>query len=180
MRGRNLRFTGDLCAEVALVADSIGLSQRLPMTLSLPQKLRRCPRRGYTLLDTLAAGVVLAIVLTPAYEAMQRGLAWSRDAENQQTTTTLCVGKMEEHMAIVASSFAAGTSTGDFSSDGFSQFRYSVVCSDAAVDGGIEDRLMAISVTVWQDSDADGVLDTGEIRTVLTTKIAQMTTYASS
>ena len=57
-------------------------------------------RRGYSLLETLAAGTVMAIVLVPSYEAMRRGLEWSRDAETLQTTATLCVGKMAAEVNI--------------------------------------------------------------------------------
>ena len=139
-------------------------------------RIQNC-RSGYSLLDTLAAGTVLAIVLVPGYEAMRSGLEWSRDAEVLQTTTTLCVGKMEERLAIVAATFTSGTQTGSFAADGFSDYRYSVVSSDAAADGGIPDGLMVITATVWKDEDADTVLDTDEISTQFETKVAKMTTY---
>ena len=137
-------------------------------------QLRRC---GYSLLDTLAAGTVLAIVLVPAYSAMRQGLEWSRDAAALQNTTTLCVAKMEEHLATVASSFSAATDSGNFSADGFAEFKYSVTCTDNAVSGGIPDQLMVITATVWQDDDNDGVLDDGEISTSLSTNVAKITTY---
>ena len=134
-------------------------------------------RKAYSLLDTLAAGAVLAIVLVPAYSAMRQGLEWSRDVDAQKTTTTLCVAKMEEHLAVVASSFTSATDTGNFSTDGFANLKYSVVCSDSLASGGIPDQLMSISVTVFQDDDNDNSLDSGEISTTLTTNVAKMTTY---
>lgn len=134
-------------------------------------------RKGYSLLDTLAAGTVLAIVLVPAYSAMRQGLEWSRDVDAQKTTTTLCVAKMEQHLAIVASTFTSTTDAGNFSADGFAEFKYSVVCSDSLADGGIPDQLMSVSVTVFQDDDNDNTLDSGEISTSLSTNVAKMTTY---
>ena len=135
----------------------------------------RC--RGYSLLETLAAGAVMAIVLVPSYEAMRRGLEWSRDAEALQTTTTLCVSKMEERMSVVAATFASGTQSGDFSGDGFSEFHFHCESTDALASGGIPDRLMVVTTNVWKDEDGDGLLDQGEITTELTTKVAKMTTY---
>lgn len=134
-------------------------------------------RRGYSLLETLAAGTVMAIVLAPSYEAMRRGLEWSRDAETLQTTATLCVGKMEERMSVVAATFTADSQSGDFAADGFDGFRYSCVSSDSLAAGGIPDRLMVVTANVWKDEDGDSVLDQEEITTTLTTKVAKMTTY---
>ena len=144
--------------------------------------LRRSNRRasrGFSLLDTLAAGTVMAIALVPGYTAMRSGLELSRDAAALQITTTLCVTKMEEHLAVVASSFTTLTETGNFAADGFSKYEFSVTCSDDPLDGGIADRLMAITVTVWRDDDGDDVLDNGEIKTELFSKVAKMATYVT-
>ena len=138
---------------------------------------RRRRRRGYSLLDTLAAGTVLAIALVPAYSAMRQGLEWSRDAATVQNTPTFCVATMEEHLAIAAATFANSTETGDFSADGHALYKYSVTRSDNAGSGGIADRLMAITVTVWKDDDNDNALDSGEISTTLKTHVAKIATY---
>jgi hypothetical protein len=138
---------------------------------------RRC---GYSLLESLMAGTVLAVVLVPALAAMKRGLTLARDIEVAQLTTTLCVSKMEEQLGLTAHAFASATTTGTFAADGYSTFRYSAARSDAAVAGGIPDRLMAISVTVWQDDNGNGALNAGEISTSLTTKVAKMAIYQSA
>ena len=138
---------------------------------------RQLRRHGYSLLETLAAGAVMAIVLVPSYEAMRRWLEWSRDAEALQTTSTLCVSKMEERMSLVAVTFTSGTQSGDFAADGFSDFRFHCESTDNLASGGIPDRLMVVTTNVWKDEDGDGVLDQGEITAELTTKVAKMTTY---
>ncbi len=138
---------------------------------------KHAQRRGYSLLEALAAGVIMAIVLVPTYTSMRYGLELSRDAETLQTTTTLCVGKMEEHLAITAATFASGTFTGDFAADGFDAFKYSVVRTDDPSAGGIADRLMVITAVVWKDDDADDALDAGEIDTQLKTNVAKMAVY---
>ena len=139
---------------------------------------RRAHRpRGYSLLDTMAAGAVMAIVLVPSLSAMRHGLEFSRDAEVLQTTTTLCVGKMEEQLAEVAATFTETKDAGDFSAQGFAGYNYSLSAVTDASSGGIPGRLMVIEVTVWKDDDGDSVLDAGEINTILKTNVAKLATY---
>ena len=139
---------------------------------------RRAHRpRGYSLLDTMAAGAVMAIVLVPSLSAMRHGLEFSRDAEVLQTTTTLCVGKMEEQLAEVAASFNETTDAGTFSAQGLEGYKVSLWGDSNGFRGGIPDRLMVIEVTVWKDDDGDSVLDAGEINTILKTNVAKLATY---
>lgn len=140
--------------------------------------LRR--QRGFSLLETLMAGTVLAVVLVPALEVMRRSLAMARDVETVQMTTTLCVSKMEEQLSLAAYGFTSATTSGNFSADGYSTIRFTATRSDTALSGGIPDRLMAITVTVWQDTNGNSALNTGEISTSLTTKVAKMAIYQSA
>ena len=91
--------------------------------------------------------------------------------------TTFCTGKLEEHLAIGAANFTSGTASGSYTADGFPSFRFSVSRSDAVVDGGIVDRLMVVTATVWYDQDGDTTLDAGEIQVTMSSKIAKMAVY---
>ena len=137
-------------------------------------------RRGFSLLETLMAGTVLAVVLVPALAAMKRALTIARDVETVQMTTTLCVSKMEEQLALAAHDFSTATVSGNFAADGYSNIRFTATRSDTALAGGIPDRLMAVSVTVWQDDNSNSALDSGEISTNLATKVASMAIYQSA
>ena len=49
--------------------------------------------------------------------------------------------------------------------------------SDAPASGGIDNRLMNVSVTTYSDDDGDDTLDATEMRTTLTTKIGKLVSY---
>jgi hypothetical protein len=49
--------------------------------------------------------------------------------------------------------------------------------SDAAADGGIANQLMAISSTVWSDTNSDGNLDAGEPKVIFASKQARNVSY---
>ena len=125
------------------------------------------------------ASTVMALVLVPSLAVMRRGMETARDVESLQAVNVLCLSKMEEQLAIAAATFANGTDAGNFSAQGHADIRYSATRSDAGSDGGIPDRLMAITLLVWQDSDGDGNFDSGELSAQLATKVAKMAVYQS-
>jgi hypothetical protein len=84
---------------------------------------------------------------------------------------------LEEHLALVSADWQTGGFVGDFAADGYPQIRYSVTRSDAAVDGGITDQLMAVTATVWEDADGDATPDTGEPVVVFSGKVANLASY---
>jgi hypothetical protein len=80
-------------------------------------------------------------------------------------------------LATASANWSSGTTSGDFSSLGYSQIRFRVVSSDLAASGGIPDRLMAVTATVWEDRDGDLVVDAGEPQAVLASKTAKLASY---
>jgi hypothetical protein len=111
---------------------------------------------------------------------MKRGLELARDVETVQLTTTLCVSKMEEHLAYAGHGFTTGNFSGNFATDGYASMRFTASRSDTVLAGGIPDRLMAVTVTVWQDDNGNGVLNSGEISTSFSTKVARMGIYQTA
>lgn len=89
------------------------------------------------------------------------------------------VSKMEEQLAIVGATWATGTLTGNFSAEGQSTIRYSVTRSDSAASGGITNQLMVISVTTYNDDNANSTMDSSEPRLTFTTKVAKSVSYAT-
>jgi hypothetical protein len=87
------------------------------------------------------------------------------------------ISKMEEQLAIVAASWSTGTITGDFSADGAAGIRFSAARTDAPASGGITNRLMNVTVTVYSDDNGNSTLDAGELQTTFTTKISKLVNY---
>jgi hypothetical protein len=134
-------------------------------------------RRGQTLLELLAAMTLLAATITPALRILRDALEQTRRIENVELLTTLCVSKLEKHLAVACAGWGASAVAGDFSAEGYSQVRFRVVSSDQAGDGGIPDRLMSVTATVWEDANSNAALDTGEPSVVLASKVANLEGY---
>jgi type II secretory pathway component PulJ len=134
-------------------------------------------RRGHTLVELLAATTLLAVALTPALRIMRDSLEQDRRIETLELLTTFCADKLEEHMAQTAASWSVATTTGNFASDGCAQIRFSVACTDDPAAGGITDRLMALTATVWEDANSNATLDSGELSVVFRTKVAKLEGY---
>jgi hypothetical protein len=134
-------------------------------------------RRGHTLLELVAAAAILAITVVPALRMVGTGLENGVRIENQGLVTMLAGGKLEEQLCVAGAAWTNVTLTGSFASEGYSYLRFRVVRSDAPADGGIVNRLMAITATVWHDADSDAVQDAGETSATFATKVARMAKY---
>jgi hypothetical protein len=132
---------------------------------------------GYSLLEVVLAAGICASALVPALAYMRDSVKLGEIIDKRHLMMIYGVSKLEEQMAIVAATWATGTVSGDFAADGHANIRFTVTRSDAPANGGITNRLMAISVTTYSDDDADDILDANEMQTVLTTKIAKLVSY---
>ena len=133
--------------------------------------------RGYSLLEVVLASAICATAIVPALAILRDGLLSAETIDKRHMLLIYGVQKMEEQMAVVAASWTTATQSGDFAADGHPNIRYNVTRSDSAGSGGITNRLMSITVTTYNDDDGDDNLDTGEPRTVLTTKISKLANY---
>lgn len=136
--------------------------------------------KGFSLLEVVVASALMAFALVPALTLFRDGMRWGRDVDSRAMLLNYGVCKMEEQLAIVAATWTTGTAAGDFSTDGHANIRYSAVRSDSAVDGGITSRLMAVTVTIYDDADSDDTLDVGEMQLNFTTKIGKLATYEAA
>ena len=110
---------------------------------------------------------------------MRDGVALADIIDTKHLLLTYGVSKMEEQLAVVGATWATGTVTGNFSSDGQASICYNATRSDSAVSGGITNQLMVVSVTTYSDDNGNGSMDTSESRIVLTTKVAKLVSYAT-
>jgi hypothetical protein len=137
-------------------------------------------RRGNTLLEVIAASLVLSIALVPALRIMRDALAVEDDLEYANVLATLCASRLEQSLASTAASWNTTTDTGNFASVGYSRIRYSVTKSDLPANGGITGSLIALTCTVWDDADGNGVLGTSEKKVQFSTKLAKLAAYNAS
>jgi hypothetical protein len=91
--------------------------------------------------------------------------------------TTLCSDKLEESMGTTIAAWSEAALAGDYAAAGYPLVRFRVDRSDDPADGGMADRLMAITATVWEDANSNGALDSGEPSVVFRTKVASLGGY---
>ncbi len=122
---------------------------------------------GFTLLEVLAAIVILSVVLIPLTEMLPRTLILDSQLERETRAAFLAQQKLEGVKCRAMYNFNPDY---DESATAFpfpdSTFKYTV--SD---DQGSEIR--EISVTVWYDEDDDNTVDDDEESIELNTKIAK-------
>ena len=135
-------------------------------------------RAGQSLLEVVAAATIIAAALTPALRMMRDSLEVSRGLEEADLMSTLCVDKLEEQMNTVAATWDKTTASGDYTAlEGRSYLKFRVTKSDAVADGGIADRLMAITAVVWNDANGNGSPEAGEKKVMFATKVSNLVSY---
>lgn len=134
-------------------------------------------RRGNTLIELVAASTVLAIALVPALRLMRDALSVEEDIEYAAAMSTLCAGQLEQSLAKTSAAWNTATEGGSYSAIGYPRLKYSVTKSDAPANGGLTNRLLAITATVWDDADNNNVLDAGEKRVQFSSKLAKLAVY---
>ena len=78
-----------------------------------------------------------------------------------------------------AAAWTDSTTTGNFSAEGYPTLKYSLVASQNPADGGITNQLMAVTATVWDDTNSNDSLDSGEPRVTMATKVSKLAQYQS-
>lgn len=131
------------------------------------------------MIEVVLASSICITAIVPALAILRDGIALGEIIDTRHLLLTYGVSKMEEQLAVVGATWATGTVTGNFASDGQSTIRFSVTRSDAAVDGGIVGKLMVVTVTTYSDDNGNSAMDTSEARTIMTTKIAKLVSYVT-
>jgi hypothetical protein len=138
---------------------------------------RRRATKAYSLLEVVMASTICATALVPALAFMRDGMTLAATIDTKHMLLTYGVSKMEEQLAIVAATWIEGAVSGDFATDGHANIRFTVTRSDAPASGGIDNRLMSVTVTTYSDDDGDDTMDAAEARLTLTTKISKLVNY---
>ncbi len=138
---------------------------------------RRSAKRAYSLLEVVMASTICATALVPALAFMRDGMTLATTIDTKHMLLTYAVSKMEEQLAVVSATWSEGVVSGDFAADGHSSIRFTATRTDAPASGGIDSRLMSVSVTTYRDDDNDNSMDAAEARLTVTTKISKLVTY---
>jgi hypothetical protein len=138
---------------------------------------RRRAANAYSLLEVVMASTICVSALVPALAFMRDGMTLATTIDTKHMLLTYGVSKMEEQLAIVAANWTEGATSGDFAADGHANIRFTATCSDAPASGGIDNRLMNVSVTTYSDDDGDDTMDAAEARITVTTKISKLVNY---
>ncbi|MEM9700961.1 MAG: prepilin-type N-terminal cleavage/methylation domain-containing protein [Planctomycetota bacterium] len=140
------------------------------------------PRRsGLTLLEVVAASVVLAIALAPALRIVRTALLAADRIDRQERCLMTATDRIEYLMSRGAADWAATEDPAHQHSSaavpGYPGLRLRDDVWDSPAVGGIQDRLANIEVTAWYDDDGDAALDADEPQVTLTTAVARLTAY---
>lgn len=127
----------------------------------------------------MLASTICMTALVPALALMRDGIANAAKIDTRHLMLVYGVSKMEEQIAIVSASWSTGTITGNFAADGAAGIRFTATRSDAPASGGLTNRLMNVSVTVYSDDNGNAALDAGELQSTFTTKISKLANYES-
>ena len=136
-----------------------------------------CARKAYSLLEIVLASSICATALVPALALVRDSMTLADTIDKRHLLLIYGVAKMEEQLSVTAATWSQGTTGGDFAAEGHANIRFTAVRSDDPLNGGIADRLMNVTITIYSDDDGDDSLDATEMRTVLTTRIAKMIAY---
>ena len=139
--------------------------------------VHRKKRSGQSLLELVAASFILAITIVPGLRMMRDSMKNSREVEIATVMTTFSSSKMDEYVAKVAADWDTTNYQGDFSTEGYTEVRYTMVATDNPASGGITDRLMVVYSTIYHDQDGDDAFDTGEPYVLFSTKISKLAVY---
>jgi len=134
-------------------------------------------RRGFSLLEMVAAAVLMTSIIAPALAVMRDSMANSRDLNRRNLLANYAVRILEDQSSLVATNWVNETISGNFTSDGYPNVRYSATKSDAVANGGLVNQLMHLQVTVYDDANANLTLDSGELRVDYRTKVAKLNSY---
>ena len=125
----------------------------------------------------IAATALVAGTLAPALAVMRDAMAASRESSRRQLLANYAVQVLEHNAGGTMQNWTSGTTAGNFAADGHAAIRYVLTRSDDPVDGGLDERLMHVQVTVFDDVNGNTSRDANELSLRFRTKVAKLLTY---
>jgi prepilin-type N-terminal cleavage/methylation domain-containing protein len=129
--------------------------------------------KGFTLIEVVISLVILAVALVPMIQMLPGGLIMREKIERITKITFLAQKKMEEQVNFFQYNFDHDSSPSfdpgptDLGAIGFPGFKFKVAINEL-----VTDKLKSIKVTVWYDTDSDGIPDPKEDKIVFDNQVA--------
>ena len=137
------------------------------------RRSERVSSHGFSLLEVIAALMVLGLFLVPTAELMKNVVKRDQVFRQRAELIPLVQGKQNELCQAVRTNFTE-TKTGinSFKDQGHPELLFQSYCLEDTSLGGIPGLLMAVQTTGWHDANNNWQLDTNETRVDLWTNVA--------
>ncbi len=134
------------------------------------------PRKGFSLLEVIAALMVLGLFMVPTAELMRNVVRRDEVFRQRAELIPLVEGKQNELSHWVRSNFKE-TKTGvvSFKAQGHPELLFESYCLEDSSVGGIPGLLMAVRTLGWHDANGNWQLDANETQVELWTNVARAT-----
>ncbi len=133
------------------------------------------PRRGFSLLEMVAATALMASVLVPALSVMRDAMAKSRDMNRRNVLSIYAGRHMEDYAARAAYNWTLASNTNVSSNSG--SIHQTITLSDDPANGGLTGQLSHLRVTVYDDVNGNSTRDANEPQVSYRTKVAKLNSY---
>lgn len=129
-------------------------------------------RCGSSLVDVVAACALTAMLLVPSMAVMRDSISLHQTLQMRQELLARCQSLLEEELWELSIGKAPDTHTGQIKVDD-RVMAFTVTSSDKATLGGIPGRLIAVTVSAWDDQNRNRRLDKNEKNVSIYSKIAR-------
>jgi len=141
-----------------------------------PTKIRTRAALGFSLLEVIAALMVLGLFLAPTAELMRSVVHRNEIFRQRGELVPMVKGKQNELCQWVRNNFKEiKTGVGSFKPQGHPELLFESYCLEDPSVGGIPGLLMAVRSLGWHDVNANRQLDNHETSVELWTNVARAT-----
>lgn len=139
-------------------------------------KTQTRPHQGFSLLEVIAALMVLGLFLGPTAELMRSVVQRHEVFRQRGELVPLVEGKQNELCQRVRNDFnEIKTGVGSFKSQGHPELLFESYCLEGPSVGGVPGLLMAVRSLGWHDANGNRQLDGNETSVELWTNVARAT-----
>lgn len=125
-------------------------------------------KKGFTLLEVLISILLLSIIVTYFWMGISNVLLEDDLMKSESQAVILAEKKLEEYRKAIINNWTASfTLTGNFSSEGWTMYNYSITINN------ITQSLRQVKVLVWEDINNNYTWDSFEGKSILLTMISR-------
>ena len=148
---------------------------------TVPVAQPRGGKKGFSLLEMVAATTIIATFLVPALSVVRDSMAKSREMNHRNVLSTYAGHFLEYYTSLAANNWTSAscfsTSFSFAAPDGYAAIRIEITMSDNPSDGGLTGQLSHVQVTAYDDVNLNSTHDVNEPSVHYRTKVAKLNTY---